>query len=117
MSSSDYEEILASVQDVVQRAYALGRAEALKRVIEVMKGDEQPAKPLALMAPSEATPHDAAPRSAASSHAEAAEPITPGTSSDSGAEPSAGGDTAPAWWARPPRIVGQPSRRTGSGRG
>ena len=117
MSSSDYEEILASVQDVVQRAYSLGRAEALKRVIEVMKGDEQPAKPLALMAPSESAGHEATKQSVASSHPETAEPMTLGKPSESGADQAAGGDSAPAWWARPPRNVGLQSRRTGSGRG
>jgi len=101
MNSSEYEEILASVQDVVQRAYALGRSEALKRVIEVMKADEAPAKPLALMAPGEAPAQPEAPIET--------NPQTAPTHSATTDE------ERPAWWARPARAVyAFPERGTNS---
>jgi hypothetical protein len=61
MSSSDYEDILAALQALTQRAYQLGRSEALKRVIEVMQANDTPTKPLALMAPAEIAPAPSAP--------------------------------------------------------
>jgi hypothetical protein len=101
MNSSEYEEILASVQDVVQRAYALGRTEALKRVIEVMKADETPARPLALMAPGAAPAQPKAPIEASTHTA----PVHSATSDEE----------RPAWWARPARAAyAFPERGTNS---
>ena len=52
MSNSELDEIMASVQAAVSRAYALGRLDALKHVITTMEAEESTApKPLALMAP------------------------------------------------------------------
>ena len=52
MSNSELDEIMASVQAAVSRAYALGRFDALKHVITTMEAEEATApKPLALMAP------------------------------------------------------------------
>jgi hypothetical protein len=51
MNNPEFEDILTSLQDVVRRAYSLGRADALKQVVEVMQADEQSWKPRALMAP------------------------------------------------------------------
>ena len=56
MQSSDYEDILASMQKIVRQAYDLGRAEALKQVMEVLKTDPVPPKPLALPAPAPPAP-------------------------------------------------------------
>ena len=52
MSNSELDEIMASVQAAISRAYALGRLNALKHVITTMEAEEATApKPLALMAP------------------------------------------------------------------
>lgn len=51
MASSEYGDILEAMQKIVRQAYDLGRAEALKQVVEVLKTDPVPAKPLALPAP------------------------------------------------------------------
>ena len=54
MSNPELDEIMASVQAAISRAYALGRLDALKHVITTMEAEESGAaapKPLALMAP------------------------------------------------------------------
>ena len=54
MSTSELDEIMASVRAAISRAYALGRLDALKHVITTMEAEESSvanAKPLALMAP------------------------------------------------------------------
>ncbi len=51
-------EINASVQAIVRRAYDLGRAEALKRVVDVLSEDRGSVEQLALMAPDSAAPPD-----------------------------------------------------------
>ncbi len=53
MQGPEYEEILASLQAIVRRAYLLGRSDALKQVVEVLQADDTALKPLALMAPAE----------------------------------------------------------------
>ena len=67
MSKSELDEIMASVQAAISRAYALGRLNALKHVITTMEAEEATApKPLALMAPQpvEATAPERAPEPA-----------------------------------------------------
>lgn len=54
MSNSELDEIMASVQAAISRAYALGRLHALKHVITTMEAEETQTaakQPLALMAP------------------------------------------------------------------
>ena len=51
MDSHQLTEINQSLQAIVRRAYDLGRAEALKRVVDVLSEDRAPAEQLALMAP------------------------------------------------------------------
>ncbi len=75
MRSREYEEILASLQEVVRRAYALGRSEALKQVVQVMQTDESSWKPLAIAGPTEQV-----------------------------AAPAPRAEEVP-WWARPPRAA------------
>ncbi len=50
MSSNDLETIAASMQDALHRAYALGRSDALRRVVELVQEDELGAKTVALLA-------------------------------------------------------------------
>ena len=103
MSSSDYDEILAALQALTQRAYQLGRSEALKRVIEVMQSNETPGKALALPAPAET----------------ATEPTLPGTSEGKAAPEAvhqsqtnspAEADVPTPWWSRPARSIVSPIR-------
>ncbi len=67
MSNPEIDEIVASVQAAISRAYAIGRLDALKHVIIVMEAEETGtagAKPLALKGPTPseaATPPAAAP--------------------------------------------------------
>jgi hypothetical protein len=52
MPGPEYDAILASLQEIVRQAYALGRSDALKHVVDVMKADESSWKqPLALTGP------------------------------------------------------------------
>jgi hypothetical protein len=69
LQNHELEEIDASLQAIVRRAYDLGRTEALKRVVDVLSAD-RPADQLALMAPDE-TMHSA--QDNASDHAEMSE--------------------------------------------
>ena len=61
MSNSQLEEIDASIQAIVRRAYELGRGDALKKVVDVLNADKPGVERLALMAPDttdvEAGPH------------------------------------------------------------
>ena len=111
MPSSDYEEILESLQKIVRQAYDLGRAEALKQVVEVLKTDPVPPKPLALPAPAPPAdePHrtEPEPMPAMATH-DAAPKAMPDASMDVLATPAKTPD-APArdenaprqpWWAR-----------------
>jgi hypothetical protein len=81
MNSPEFEEILTSLQDVVRRAYSLGRADALKQVVQVMQADEQSWKPRALMAPA-----------------------TPEASANQNVVSMPERDEQAPWWARPPRA-------------
>ncbi len=109
MDSPEFEQILASLQAVVRRAYVLGRSEALKRVVEVMQTDETSWKPLALSAPPNVAPAPAAdaPVSAGADHEFATPAEAPA------AAPAALPDEErPAWWARPPRAMPSVQRAT-----
>lgn len=111
MQSSEYEDILGSMQKIVRQAYDLGRAEALRQVVEVLKTDPVPPKPLALAAP--ATPPPAIePERAEPAHAPAAHGAPPDAMPDASmdvlATPAKTSD-APArdekapsrpWWSR-----------------
>ncbi len=89
MQSPEYGEILTSLQEIVRKAYVLGRSEALKQVIDVMQKDETSWKPLALTGPAEGAP----PASVASIEAPSSEP---GPQTDAPADAGAGA----AWWAK-----------------
>ncbi len=53
MKSPELVEIDASMRAIIQRAYDLGRRDALKKVVDVLGAEDksEPAEPLALMAP------------------------------------------------------------------
>jgi hypothetical protein len=93
MNSPEYQEILSSLQEITQKAYLLGRSEALKRVIAAMQADDPPPVPLQLMAPPEIPPPAA----------ETPAPVS---------EPAAVSDGPTPWWAKPPRPVTAPIRTT-----
>ena len=103
MSSADYEDILAALQALTQRAYQLGRSEALKRVIEVMQASDPPGKPLALMAPAENAPEAAMPDT--SEDKPAAESI-PASQTNLSSE----ANVPTPWWSRPARPMVSPIR-------
>ena len=85
MPGPEYDAILASLQEIVRQAYALGRSDALKQVVDVMKADEGTWKqPLALTGPG----GTAAEGEAADGSAEAAAAAVPEAA-----------DTRP-WWFR-----------------
>lgn len=78
MQSSEYEDILESMQKIVRQSYDLGRAEALKQVVEVLKNDALPPKPLALAAPTPAVePDRTEPTPAMAAHDATATPDAP----------------------------------------
>lgn len=109
MPSSDYEDILESLRKIVRQAYDLGRAEALKQVVEVLKTDPVPPKPLALSAPTPpaAEPDRTEPMPAMAAH-DAAPKAMPDASMDILATPAktpnapARDENAPRqpWWSR-----------------
>ncbi len=53
MQSNELETIAASIQDALHRAYALGRSDALRRVVEMVQADELGSKTVALLGHSE----------------------------------------------------------------
>lgn len=108
MQSSEYEDILGSMQKIVRQAYDLGRAEALRQVVEVLKTDPVPPKPLALAAPAPSIE----PERAEPVHAEAAHGVPPDAMPDAKmdilATPAKTPDAPPRdekapsrpWWSR-----------------
>ncbi len=53
MQSNELETIAASIQDALHRAYALGRSDALRRVMEIVQADDLGSKTVALLSHSE----------------------------------------------------------------
>jgi hypothetical protein len=51
MSQSELNDVVAAVESLVRRAYALGRRDALRQLVKYAQSDEAIAKPLALLAP------------------------------------------------------------------
>lgn len=49
MPSNELETIAASIQDALHRAYALGRSDALRRVVEMVQEDELGSKTIPLL--------------------------------------------------------------------
>ena len=112
MPSPEFETILASLQKIVNEAYSLGRSEALKQVVEVLKADSASARPLALMAPSEqATAQGLAARQDNDENAVRTAPAATGreeaehaTAANATAQQAAAEQVVQGpWWARPPR--------------
>ncbi len=54
MQTSQLAEIDASLKALVRRAYDLGRDDALKQVVDVLKSDRACSEPLALAGPADA---------------------------------------------------------------
>ena len=59
MPSNELETIAASIQDALHRAYAMGRSDALRRVVEMVQEDELGSKTVALLSHSEPAPVEA----------------------------------------------------------
>lgn len=76
MPSNELETIAASIQDALHRAYALGRSDALRRVVEMVQEDELGSKTIPLLshsgAPAVEAPHGDQP---AEAHPVEAQPI------------------------------------------
>jgi len=56
MQNNDLETIAAAMQEALHRAYALGRTDALRRVVEMVQSDELGSKTVALLSHSEPLP-------------------------------------------------------------
>lgn len=50
---ANVDDIVASMEDAVRRAYALGRADAMKRVVELAQSDDPGLRAVALLGPAE----------------------------------------------------------------
>ncbi len=103
MQSQEFQDLLNSVQAIVSDAYALGRSDALKRVVEVLKADTPTSKPLALMRPDETgstkigeTVQD---NDSSGTRAELPDASEPADKPADDAERVIQGP----WWSRPPR--------------
>ena len=59
MPSNELETIAASIQDALHRAYAMGRNDALRRVVQMVQEDELGSKTVALLGHSEPPPVEA----------------------------------------------------------
>jgi len=59
MPGKELETIAASMQDALHRAYALGRSDALRRVVEMVQADELGSKTVALLSHSEPSASEA----------------------------------------------------------
>ena len=123
MKGPEYEEILASLQEIVRQAYALGRSDALKQVVDVLKTDAVPPKPLALTGPAEVEPplpsqpanfeHAGPAPEAATQYAvhDSGPDAIPGNTPDRKRDSSDDADRPPAetatgpWWSRPSRVA------------
>ena len=53
MKPPHVDDIVSSVEEAVRRAYALGRADAMKRVIELAQSDDPALRAVALLGPAE----------------------------------------------------------------
>lgn len=96
MPSNELETIAASIQDALHRAYALGRSDALRRVVEMVQEDELGSKTIPLLSHSEPSAAEA-PHLDQSAEAQPIQlPHADGElpHADSGAESAAPGDTA-----------------------
>lgn len=56
------DDILASVEDAVRRAYALGRSDAMRRIVELAQSDDPGLRAVALLGPAEPARREAAPQ-------------------------------------------------------
>ena len=56
MPGNELETIAASIQDALHRAYAMGRNDALRRVVEMVQEDELGSKTVPLLAHRGAAP-------------------------------------------------------------
>lgn len=90
MPSNELETIAASIQDALHRAYAMGRNDALRRVVEMVQEDELGSKTVALLGHSEPPPIEA-PRP--DQHSEPQPIPLPHAEADAAAAPE-GGDAA-----------------------
>lgn len=59
--SGGVDDIVASVEDAVRRAYALGRSDAMKRVVELAQADDPGLRAVALLGPAESSRREAVP--------------------------------------------------------
>ena len=96
MPSNELETIAASIQDALHRAYAMGRNDALRRVVEMVQADELGSKTVALLGHSEPPPVEPHPDQQSEPppiqlpHAEAESGAAPGDATHSdNAEPAA----------------------------
>ncbi len=60
MQNNELESIGAAMQDAIHRAYALGRTDALRRVVEMVQKDELGSKAVALLGPADINPTEPA---------------------------------------------------------
>ena len=106
MKNQEFDDILASLQQIVRQAYSLGRSDALKQVVEVLKADAGSAKPLALLGPADAAPPAVTPppQESVSAAQEDASPAALKASNDDHGAPSPSAEPTP-WWARQPRSA------------
>lgn len=56
MQNNELETVAAAMQEALHRAYALGRTDALRRVVEMVQSDELGSKTVALLSHSEPLP-------------------------------------------------------------
>lgn len=108
MQNSELDNIAASMNDAIHRAYALGRGDALRRVVEMVQADELGGKTVALLGPADSAPSAADPHHSEPHAIEVAAPAeTPVHAIDAAAGSHQQASHAPAgteepapWWRR-----------------
>lgn len=95
MHNDELAAIATAMQDSIHRAYALGRNDALRRVVEMVQTDELSSKAMVLLPSPEATAVPAPEHTSAA--AEAAAPIM--SEGPTPARPAPAANSTP-WWRR-----------------
>jgi len=95
MPHNDLDSIAADMQDAIHRAYALGKSDALRRVVEMVQADELGSKAVALLGPAEPKADPLMPAMEASGlHAEPAHAQSDGQSGTQASSTQAGSTQA-----------------------
>ncbi len=105
MQNKEFEDILASMEQIVRQAYTLGRSDALKQVVEVLNADPLSVKTLALPGPDHQSAASIATHEADGIAADDNAPASPPNLVEDNRGKATGTVDATPWFKRPPRNM------------